>query len=263
MKVRQVALNTLKAYYAHPCVFFFRTLELQAIYNVCHDLEFNNPTLDVGCGDGFITSVLFDERFTFGIDNGEAHHVKQAIEAGRYDHVLLESAEKMSLPASSVEFVFSNSVLEHIPDLEAVLSEVSRILQPGGKFLFTVPSQHFGEYLYLTNLFARMGLGMLGKSYAVKRNRLLNHYHCYPHGEWSQRLVNYGIRLIAHRYYISRAALMLWDQMALAIFLGRAVGVNLQHKIGQKYAAKIEVAVMQDMVHDEQGACVLILGEKQ
>jgi SAM-dependent methyltransferase len=41
------------------------------------------------------------------------------------------------------DFVFSNSVLEHIDAIEPVIAEVARLLKPGGVFLFTVPSSGF------------------------------------------------------------------------------------------------------------------------
>ena len=52
----------------------------------------------------------------------------------------------LSLPSDSFEIVTTNEVLEHVPDLDAALREIARILKPGGwhigthPFLFTRPT---------------------------------------------------------------------------------------------------------------------------
>jgi len=262
MKIQPVTLNQLKEKYIHPSIYFFRAIELRTLFEVGDENEFRNPALDLGCGDGFISSILFDEIFYVGLDNGEGKDVEIAIQKNRYKKVILESAENISLAKDSLEFLFSNSVLEHIPPIEAVLSEAGRILKKGGKFLFTVPSSRFGEYLYLSNALNLLGLNFLAKKYAAKRNELLNHYHCYGHEEWIRRLKCHGIKVISYRYYLSKKALMLWDKMALQCFLGRAIGRNVEKSVGEKYKSQIENLVSNDTVKGDLGACVLILGKK-
>lgn len=50
--------------------------------------------------------------------------------------ILESGAEDIDLPNESVDVVISTLVLCTVPDLEGVLSEVRRILRPGGRFLF-------------------------------------------------------------------------------------------------------------------------------
>lgn len=50
---------------------------------------------------------------------------------------LLSDARSLALETESVDGVYCISVLEHIPDFEAVVSEVRRILRPGGVFVLT------------------------------------------------------------------------------------------------------------------------------
>jgi len=54
--------------------------------------------------------------------------------------------------------MFSNSVLEHIYDINMVLKEVSRVLKENGKLVFTVPSNQFSSYLFLRVVTERLGL---------------------------------------------------------------------------------------------------------
>jgi SAM-dependent methyltransferase len=45
----------------------------------------------------------------------------------------------LDLPSSSFEFVSTNEVMEHIPDIDAALREIVRILKPGGMHIGTFP----------------------------------------------------------------------------------------------------------------------------
>ena len=46
--------------------------------------------------------------------------------------------EDTTLPAASVDLIFSNSVLEHLRDPEAVMNESARILKSGGLMIHHV-----------------------------------------------------------------------------------------------------------------------------
>jgi SAM-dependent methyltransferase len=258
MKVKKTSLEDFAIIYNHPSAILFRAIELKTIYEKCKDLRFNHPSLDLGCGDGKIADLLFDEHFTYGVDNGEAKDVDQAIKNKIYQKVFLESAEKMSLPDNSVGFVFSNCVIEHIPDNEAVLSEVGRILKPEGKFVFTVPSHNYPDYLYLTNKFTSWGLGFLSKSYKYRRNKMLNQFHCYSVSDWQKKLEKHNLEIEKHKYYVSKGALMLWDKMALEIFFKRIVWPNFEKKAFDKYKSLIKEVYEKDDVKDNQGAGLFI-----
>jgi len=73
-----------------------------------------------------------------------------AIEPNRYFHALLKrraeqlgivleihevSGESLDLPSSSVDFIFTTLVLCSVSDPDKVLSEIRRVLKPGGRFV--------------------------------------------------------------------------------------------------------------------------------
>lgn len=72
--------------------------------------------------------------------------------AGSRLQVLRESGDKLSVASASVDVVVLSLVLCSVPDQFAVLSEVLRVLKPGGKLLFVehVASTGVGrgEFLY-------------------------------------------------------------------------------------------------------------------
>ncbi|OYW76967.1 MAG: hypothetical protein B7Z37_06520, partial [Verrucomicrobia bacterium 12-59-8] len=113
----------------------------------CHILktkDFIRPVLDIGCGDGLFAEVLFADQIDEGLDY-DAAETARADASGKYIHLTTDSATHMPFPEASFATVFSNSVLEHIPGIEQVMSEAFRVLKPGGVFHFTVPSPFFEE----------------------------------------------------------------------------------------------------------------------
>ena len=261
MKTKLVTLSSLKGHH-HPASKLFRTIELQAVFNNTKRITFQKPSMDLGGGDGYLSSVLFNSKFTYNVDNGEAKDLHIAKRTKRYHHILLESAEQMSLRSHSLKFVFSNSVIEHIPDVDAVLRETARVLQKGGYFVFTSPSHNFKEYLFVSALLERWGLGVLAKVYKRMRNNMLNHYHNYSHTEWTRRLKKYGLRVEKYQYYISKETCMLWDWIALETRVRSLFDKNAEKHAFNKYKEIIEQAIESDAVSGSKGASVFILAKK-
>lgn len=239
MKTKKVNIEKLFEVYDHPSAVLFRAIELNTICEITKDVDFKEPSLDIGCGDGVISELLFDSKFTYGVDNGEAHDVEEAVKNNRYGKVLLQSAEKMTLPNDSLNFVFSNSVIEHIPNNEAVLSEVSRTLKQGGYFLFTSPSRVFGKYLYFTDFFRKFGLKFLADLYESKRNKLLNHYHIHDYETYKERLSQVGIDVIDYTYCVSKEVMGLWDRMAVLSYMGRIFNKSVNKYLTKLFKNKI------------------------
>ena len=262
MKSQKTTFKQLTDLYTHPSAALFRAIELRTIYENSLEFNFVAPSLDLGCGDGKIAELVFDEPFTYGVDNGEAKDVEEAVKNGRYEKVFLESAENMSLQDSSLNFVFSNCVIEHIPNNAAVLSEVGRILKDGGYFMFTVPSHNFPNYLYLTNKFASYGLSFFSRLYKYRRNKMLNQFHCYDVDDWASRLKPYNLKVVKHKYYISKPALMMWDKLALNIFFRKFFISTAEKDSLRENFSQLETVASRDNVVDSNGAGLFILCKK-
>lgn len=90
--------------------------------------------LDVGCGDGKFTQ-LFKNKIEcskiIGIE-GDEERIVEAKKNGVDKIVSVDLEEKWSFPNASFDIVISNQVIEHIINIDNFISEIHRILRPGG-----------------------------------------------------------------------------------------------------------------------------------
>jgi SAM-dependent methyltransferase len=127
-------------------------------------VDLPGPTLDVGCGDGHFARMTFNRRIEAGIDPWWGP-LQKAERSAAYDLVLQGMGDRLPFPDGHFASAFSNSVLEHIPDVQAVLNETSRVLGENGRFLITMPSHHFSEWLGGAQLCERLNLPGLADRY--------------------------------------------------------------------------------------------------
>lgn len=98
--------------------------------------------LDIGCGAGGITLHLARRHgaaHVTGFDVEEpviAHARRRAEAAGLSGRVAFVQAAPGPLPFADASFdvVFSKDALLHVPDKDALFSEIFRVLRPGGAF---------------------------------------------------------------------------------------------------------------------------------
>lgn len=56
-----------------------------------------------------------------------------------------EDLTRLSYPSDSFDLVLTSETLEHVPDLDAALREILRVLKPGGRHIFTIPQDPAAE----------------------------------------------------------------------------------------------------------------------
>lgn len=166
-----------------------------------------DPILDIGCGDGnFAQLALPGRRITAGIDPWW-RPLNKAVKAGNYELPIQAMGDYLPFPDGYFASAFSNSVLEHIPDIQPVLNEISRVLQPGAPFLITTPSHYFTKFLGGGAFFDRLALKGLGNRYRDFFNRISRHAHTDSPETWAGRLAEAGFSIERWQYYFSRDAL--------------------------------------------------------
>jgi SAM-dependent methyltransferase len=185
---------------------YFRSLLRAVEARFYEEFTLDKPVLDVGCGDGHFASVVFDEPLDAGIDPWEAP-IHEASRRGAYRLLAQSEGGEMPFPAASFNTAISNSVLEHIPDVEAVLRETARVLKPGGTFLFCVPNHNFLGSLSIGRLLDRLGLRRLGDAYRRFFNRIARHHHSDPPEVWQARLEAAGFQVERWWHYYSPRAM--------------------------------------------------------
>lgn len=173
---------------------YFRALMRAQEASFYAQLELPGPILDVGCGDGHFATVAFDQPIDVGIDPGRSA-LKEASGRGAYRLLVQSEGGRLPFPVGYFGSAFSNSVLEHIPQVEEVLAETGRVLRPGAPFVFCGPNQRFLENLSIGQALDRLGLARLGDQYRKFFNRISRHYHSDAPQVWQERLEQAGFSL--------------------------------------------------------------------
>lgn len=185
---------------------YFRAVLRAVECRFYQDIPLPEPVLDLGCGDGHFASLAFDHPLAVGIDPW-AGPVLEAGRRGTYRLAVQGSGDRLPFPDGYFASALSNSVLEHIPELDPVLAEMNRVLLPGALFLFCVPSHHFLENLSISAFLDRIGLRPLGDAYRRFFNRISRHHHCDSPEVWQKRLEKAGFTIEKWWHYFSPRAL--------------------------------------------------------
>jgi SAM-dependent methyltransferase len=157
--------------------------------------EFNRPILDVGCGDGIFANILFDEKIETGIDP-LVYELERAGQTGMYEEVIEAFGDKIPKDDNQFATVFSNSVLEHIENLDPVLKDIHRVLKPGGYFYATIPTNYFEKYSVISKLLFGLGLKKMGQKYNTFFNKFWKHYHFYDRPGWAKKFEDNGFIVV-------------------------------------------------------------------
>lgn len=98
--------------------------------------------LEVGCGGGLIVGELAQRKaIAYGLDPSagalaEARSHLQAMQLGQNTYFQQGYAEAIPYADGSFSAIVCMDVLEHVGDLHATIREISRVLAPGGVFIF-------------------------------------------------------------------------------------------------------------------------------
>jgi SAM-dependent methyltransferase len=97
--------------------------------------------LDAGCGVGYGTAFLAGRaRSVVGVDlDRDAIAYAQRRYAAPNVDFRTGDVQALDLPDDAVDVVCSFETIEHVPDREAFLAEVRRVLRPGGAFVVSTP----------------------------------------------------------------------------------------------------------------------------
>jgi len=158
--------------------------------------QFVTPVLDMGCGDGLFASILFADKIDTGIDLNSSE-IACAAKTGAYVELICCSGSQIPKVSGTYRTVFSNSVLEHIPDLLPVVREAHRLLEPGGSFFFTVPTDEFEQHALIHRILIGCRLTSLATRFRKWYNRFWKHFHAYNTSHWKKLAEDAGFEVVA------------------------------------------------------------------
>ncbi len=232
---RSLLARFLRDYPFQPATAFWRAIEIDEV--IRHSIP-QGLGLDLGCGDGQLTGIVLEragpgDRRLVGLDPDPAE-IASAAKIGIYQQLLAVSGDHVPMTDASVDWVFSNSVLEHIDAIQPVLAEVARVVKPGGTFLFTVPADTFHRCLRGPLLpFASRS------AYLKDLDRRLAHQRYWGEAEWREQLRAEGFEVVRTVRYMPAPAVRRWESISrltagvlYLLFRGRKAPIEIQRTLG-------------------------------
>jgi len=149
------------------------------------------PVLDVGCGDGFWWTVREDDREIYGIDIS-ASEIAQARE--RIHAELTDVSQEQPFRGTKFEEIIGNCSLEHVPDIDAALSNLRRAASSTARLLMFVPTPRWAYQgniqSFLLKRAPRIAMALSGAL-----NGFFQHWHLYDAKVWQRLLEQNGWRV--------------------------------------------------------------------
>jgi arsenite methyltransferase len=146
--------GAIQAAWASPLGSFFydnaQALSRRLMVAFRHPIEWlaipqGGVALDVGCGPGSVTASLAraagPDGLALGVDISKPMLARAVrAQAGPQTGFMLADAQRLPLRDETVDAVVSIAALQLIPDPAAALSEMGRVLRPGGRLAVMVPT---------------------------------------------------------------------------------------------------------------------------
>jgi len=152
------------------------------------------PVLDVGCGDGFWWTLrAHDRREVYGIDIS-AREIAQA--RTRITAALTDVSAGPAFPGTRFAEIIGNCSLEHVPDIDAALSNLRASAAGNARLLMFVPTPRWAYQGQLQAWLVRRA-PRVAMSLAGALNGFFQHWHLYDVKVWTALLAQNGWRVRA------------------------------------------------------------------
>lgn len=115
--------------YALPAARRYHEWWLRRMLELTDPANLRGAVLDDGCGIGLLLAGLAEARRACGLDLSLGM-LSRARSAGQ---VLQGDGTRLPFPDARFDLVFARALLHHLPDPDAGLAEIRRVLRPGGQ----------------------------------------------------------------------------------------------------------------------------------
>jgi 2-polyprenyl-6-hydroxyphenyl methylase/3-demethylubiquinone-9 3-methyltransferase len=167
---------------------YFRGVLVEKLHLDPHGLR----ALEVGAGGGLLTEELAKLGLAMsGVDPSERSVATARAHAARYAlpiEYLVGVGEHLPFEEASFDVVFCCDVLEHVQDLRQVITEIARVLRPGGVFLYDTINR---------TLFSKLAIIKLAQDWPLTRfvpANLHDWQMFIKPGELKTTMARYGLR---------------------------------------------------------------------
>jgi SAM-dependent methyltransferase len=269
-------------YPAQPATAFLRSIEIDYLAQSMRPAMKDGALgLDLGCGDGILTDILFERIGVtpnlVGVDI-DPLETEAAASYAFFDRIHTVAAQAIPEPDATFDYAFSNSVLEHIPDLDGVMTEVARTLKPGGRFWFTVPGPNFRD-----NMAGSIVPGISRERYLDDMDKRLAHFHYLSPADWQAMCDAKGLVLDGAEGYLDKPAAQRWENLSRvtggllhALSFGKARPIEIQRALKLRTMqnkmtlpgpvaatiAKLIAAGVSDEANPASPSCLLVTGHR-
>ena len=238
MKLNRSLLTQFVARYpAQPATAFLRAIEIDVLAKAAIP---DGLGLDLGCGDGILTDILFKQMgrvpHLVGIDP-DPLETEAATQYAFYQRIHTCFGDAIPEADNSFDYVISNSVLEHIPVLEPVIAEAARLLKPGGQFFFTVPCPGFRE-----NMRGSWLPWHSRNRYLESLDQRLAHLHYLSETDWRAMAKLHGLTVTAITGYLGRRSTRRWETLSRltggllhSLSFGRMRPIEIQRRLNLRH----------------------------
>lgn len=213
---------------------------------------FSEPVLDLGCGDSLFGQMADFPKNGFGVDY-DAASLAAAKELHSPLKLIQADAGNLPLADACVSVCLSNSVLEHLPDLDRCFSEVSRVLKPGGLFMFSMTLGSFTSQLDFWS----------GRRDAGRWVRTFGHFQQPSEDELLKKLAAHGFIIQTCISYQTRWTTALYRLMVSPCFqfVERRAGESFHRRLRDWLASKV-IESLRNTPRGE-GACAFVIACKK
>ena len=186
-------------------------------------LKMLRPILDVGCGDGSFVNIVFTKGFDYGLDISEKD-LNKAKKNGIYEKYLSSDARNIPLSNHSIKTAFSNSVFEHIKNLEGVLDEINRVLEINGRLVFTTHLLHSQEFNSV-KLLRKLKLDSLANIVEKVFTRYLQLNTLWTEEKWKGVLKQKGFQVEYTKVMVSDTSFLMYELFMPFTFLQNRIKI--------------------------------------
>jgi 2-polyprenyl-3-methyl-5-hydroxy-6-metoxy-1,4-benzoquinol methylase len=141
--------------------------------------------LEMGCGLGHLLGLLQDDFQCVGIDLIDYSIEQTKLNAPKAEAYQMSADDLSAFESESFSVVIALHLVEHLPDPANTIEQVSRILQPGGLWLFATPHPD-----YSLRRFKDRENDAIGKD--------KTHINVHPPEQWRAWCEQAGFKMVKH-----------------------------------------------------------------